>query len=129
MPDRIRDSLIFSFPSAPDASFLHSPDLYIIKLITHLTARKMIDGTKEVGQEISMANSAIEKFIKDYALRMEYPVNFLMTMTARLENSSREVMIVNANINTVDRTLKQIDSILRELMSELEEAVTNSTAF
>jgi hypothetical protein len=85
----------------------------------------MVD-RNDVGQEISMAHSAIEKFIDDYALRMEYPVNFLVTMTGRLENSSSEAMIVNANINTVGRTLKQIDSILRELMSELEESVTNS---
>lgn len=68
---------------------------------------------------------ATDKFIEDYATRMEFPISFLETLVAALEKTD-DPLVRKANVETLEHTLSQMNTILRDLMESLNVCQQNS---
>jgi light-regulated signal transduction histidine kinase (bacteriophytochrome) len=76
--------------------------------------------TRDLTIEINNTLEAIEVFVSEYIERMQYPVKIISSVVANLDQQA-DPLVNKANLETLHRTLLQMDETLDGLVETLEE--------
>jgi light-regulated signal transduction histidine kinase (bacteriophytochrome) len=75
--------------------------------------------TRDLTIEINNTLEAIEVFVSEYIERMQYPVKIISSVVANLDQQA-DPLVNKANLETLHRTLLQMDETLDGLVETLE---------
>jgi light-regulated signal transduction histidine kinase (bacteriophytochrome) len=76
---------------------------------------------QKLHSDLDRAYYAAESFIVNYSVRMQQPVDFVSTLVTSLKKSEDRI-INQAHLETLQRTLLQMEKILNELTNTLSAA-------
>ena len=76
----------------------------------------------DLSEDLDRVDAAMELFVTEYTGKMSYPINFLSSVVSNMSKND-DALVTKANLETLSRTLAEMDRTLIALMNTLESSL------